>query len=86
MEAKKICAYMPQTGFVNLKIFDNHFLLCCRISNAIDGSRSPYKGKHSSNRSKQEAMSDGEDPFEGLDGDDEDIDFAEFSEPEEKYN
>ena len=40
---------------------------------------SPYKGTHFSNKSKRgRTVHDGDDLFEGLDGGDEDIDFAEF--------
>ena len=50
---------------------------------SISVFESPYKGIHFSNRSKNDS-SDGDDPLEGLEGVDEDVDFTEFSEPEEQ--
>ena len=44
---------------------------------------SPYKGKHSMNR-RRDDDGDGKDSFEGLVGADKNTDFAEFCELEEK--
>ena len=58
---------------VNLRIFDIHFLLCCGILNAVDGSRSPHKDIRESIPLIEAKGDDGDGNYllEGLDRDNE---------------